>query len=449
MRHYPIRRYLLTAFMLASGAAAATGAHANALEHSQRAQIAGIDLITYHTDVKDVVVVLGSLPAGDAMAEPGNIAIPTLTGMMLDRGTKTLDKFAIAEQLDNVGAEIAFSVGTQSVEIRAKCLKKDLPLVMGLIAAELRTPAFQVQEFNKAKQQFIGELQASAQNTEARAQEAFGRAIFPQGHPNRPHAVSDYEAAAKVATLEELKAFYAKYYGPAHLNLVVVGDVSAPDTQAEVGKAFSGWSGGQDYIRPATPAVLTAAREVTVPLADKPSVSVIIGQPTGLRYKDPDALALRLGTAILGRGFTGRLMGVVRDKEGLTYNIGAGVAEDSIADGSWDISASFAPTLLAKGIASTRRELDKWWKDGVTDAELTARKQGVVGGYLVGLSTTAGMASTILTNVQRGYDVNWLDGYPKAVNALTREQVNSAIKNHLNPSVMVLVEAGSVSAVAH
>jgi zinc protease len=292
-------------------------------------------------------------------------------------------------------------------------------------------------------------LQASAQNTEARAQEAFGRAIFPQGHPNRPHAVSDYEAAAKVATLEELKAFYAKYYGPAHLNLVVVGDVSAPDTQAEVGKAFSGWSGGQDYIRPATPAVLTAAREVTVPLADKPSVSVIIGQPTGLRYKDPDALALRLGTAILGRGFTGRLMGVVRDKEGLTYNIGAGVAEDSIADGSWDISASFAPTLLAKGIASTRRELDKWWKDGVTDAELTARKQGVVGGYLVGLSTTAGMASTILTNVQRGYDVNWLDGYPKAVNALTREQVNSAIKNHLNPSVMVLVEAGSVSAVAH
>jgi zinc protease len=449
MRHYPIRRYLLTALMLTSGAAAATGAHANALEHSQRAQIAGIDLITYHTDVKDVVVVLGSLPAGDAMAEPGNIAIPTLTGMMLDRGTKSLDKFAIAEQLDNVGAEIAFSVGTQSVEIRAKCLKKDLPLVMGLIAAELRTPAFQVQEFNKAKQQFIGELEASAQNTEARAQEAFGRAIFPQGHPNRPHAVSDYEAAAKVATLEELKAFYAKYYGPAHLNLVVVGDVSAPDTQAEVGKAFSGWSGGQDYIRPATPAVLTAAREVTVPLADKPSVSVIIGQPTGLRYKDPDALALRLGTAILGRGFTGRLMGVVRDKEGLTYNIGAGVAEDSIADGSWDISASFAPTLLAKGIASTRRELDKWWKDGVTDAELTARKQGVVGGYLVGLSTTAGMASTILTNVQRGYDVNWLDGYPKAVNALTREQVNSAIKNHLNPSVMVLVEAGSVSAVAH
>jgi zinc protease len=444
-----MRHYLLTALFLVSGAAAANFAAANVAEQSHRSQVAGIDLITYHTDVKKVVVILGSLPAGDAMAEPGNIAIPTLAGMMLDRGTKSLDKFAIAEQLDNVGAEIAFSVGTQSLEIRAKCLTKDLPLVIGLIAAELRTPALQLAEFNKAKQQFIGALEASAQNTEARAQEAFGRAIFPQGHPNRPHAVADYEAAAKAATLDELKAFHAKYYGPAHMTLVVVGDVAAPQTQAEIDKAFSGWTGGQDFVRPATPAVLKAAREVSVPLADKPSVSVIIGQPTGLRYKDPDALALRVGTAIFGSGFTGRLMGIVRDKEGLTYNIGAGMADDSIIDGRWDISASFAPALLDKGIASTRRELDRWWKDGITDQELAVRKQGLVGGYLVGLSTTAGLANAILTDVQRGYDVSRIEQYPEAVKALTRDQVNSAIKNHINPSVMVLVKAGSVAATAH
>jgi zinc protease len=444
-----MRHYVLTALFLVSGAAAANLAEANVADQSHRSQVAGIDLITYHTDVKKVVVIIGSLPAGDAMAEPGNIAIPTLTGMMLDRGTKSLDKFAIAEQLDNVGAEIAFSVGTQSLEIRAKCLTKDLPLVIGLIAAELRTPALQMPEFNKAKQQFIGALEASAQNTEARAQEAFGRAIFPQGHPNRPHAVADYEAAAKAATLDELKAFHAKYYGPAHMTLVVVGDLAAAETQAEIGKAFSGWAGGQDFVRPAASAVLKAAREVSVPLADKPSVSVILGQPTGLRYKDPDALALRVGTAIFGSGFTGRLMGIVRDKEGLTYNIGAGMADDSIVDGRWDISASFAPALLDKGIASTQRELDRWWKDGITDRELTVRKQGLVGGYLVGLSTTAGLANAILTDVQRGYDVSRIEEYPEAVKALTRDQINSAIKNHINPSVMVLVKAGSVPPSAH
>jgi len=423
-------------------------AAANMAEQAHRSKINGIDVITYHTNVKDVVIILGVLPAGDAMVESGNIAIPTLSGMMLDRGTKALDKFAIADKLDNVGAEISFAVGVQSLEVRAKCLRKDLPMIIDTIAAELRTPALQVAEFSKAKQQFIGELEASAQNTGARSAEAFNRAVFPPGHPNRPHTLSEYIAAARTANIEEIRSFQAKYYGPAHMTLVVVGDVSDADTESEITKAFSGWSGGQDYVRPAKPASAAAASDVMVPLADKPSVTMLLGQATGLRYIDPDTLALRLGTAILGRGFTGRLMGTVRDKEGLTYNISASVADDSIVDGVWQISASFAPALLSKGVESTRRELVKWWTDGVTDQELAARKQGAIGGYFVGMSTTSGLAETILINTQRGFDPTWLDAYPKAVKALTRDQVNAAIKTHLNPSTMVLVETGSVPAAA-
>jgi zinc protease len=153
-----------------------------------------------------------------------------------------------------------------------------------------------------------------------------------------------------------------------------------------------------------------------------------------------------VGTAILGQGFTGRLMGTVRDREGLTYHIGATVSEDSIADGAWSIIASFAPSLLDKGVASTRKVLDTWWQDGITEAELNARKQGLIGGYLVGLSTSGGLAGTILASVERGYDLSWLDGYPEAVKAVTREQVDHALRAHLDPSKMVLVEAGSVAA---
>jgi zinc protease len=426
---------------------ASSGAFASMAEHAQRASTAGIDVITYQTNVKDVVVIVAALPAGDAMGEGGNIAVPTLSGMMLDRGTKALDMFAIADKLDSVGAEVAFEVGTQSLHIRAKCLKKDVPLVVGLIASELRTPALLPAEFAKAKQQFVGGLQASSQNSGARAREAFERSIYPEGHPNRPHTLAELVAAAKTANLDEVKAFQAKYYGPAHMTMVVAGDVSDADTRAEIARDFAGWSGGQDYIRgPAKSSTNPGPHEVTVPLADKPSVTVILGQATGLRYRDTDALALRVGTAILGRGFTGRLMSAVRDREGLTYGINAVVADDSIADGAWDISASFAPSLLQKGIASTRRELDKWYKDGVTAQELVARKQGIIGDYLVGLSTTSGLADTILVNVQRGYDVAWLDEYSVAVNTVTLAQVNAAIKAHLNPESMVLVEAGSVGA---
>jgi zinc protease len=425
---------------------AAANASAGMAEQAHRTSVSGIDVVTYRTNVKEMVDIVGALPAGDAMNDGGNIAVPSLSGMMLDRGTKALDKFAVAEKLDNVGAEIGFGVGPQSLEIHARCLKKDLPLVMGLLAADLRIPAMLQAEFTKAKQQFIGELEASAQNSGGRAREAFDRAIFPAGHPNRPHTLNEYIEAARSATLEDVKAFQTKYYGPAHMLLVVAGDVTDADIQAEIAKSFSGWTGGQDYLRTAKVAVPTGANEITVPLADKPSVTMILGQATGLRYKDADALALRVGSAILGRGFTGRLMSTVRDKEGLTYNISSNVGNDTIADGAWDISASFAPALLTKGVAATRRELDKWWKDGVTEQELATRKQGIIGSYQVGMSTTGGIAGAILADIQRGYELSWLDDYPKAVNALTREQVNAAIHSHLNPSTMVLVKAGSVAA---
>jgi zinc protease len=434
----------ITAMMAVNGAAAATMA-----DQAHRSTVDGIDLITYRSNVKDVIIILGVLPAGDAMAEAGNVAIPTLSGMMLDRGTKALDKFAIAEKLANVGAEISFTVGVQSLEIHAKCLKKDLALIIGTIAAELRTPSLQVGEFNKARQQLIGELEASAQNGNALAAEAFDRAVFPAGHPQRPRTLAEYIAAAKSANLEEVRAFQAKYYGPAHMTLVMAGDVSDAEAQAGIGKAFSGWTGGQDYIRPAKPAAAAAAGEVTVPLADKPSVTLLLGQASGLRYSDPDNLPLRVGTAILGRGFTGRLMGTVRDKEGLTYNIGANLGDDSITDGVWEISASFAPALLAKGVESTRREVVKWWKDGVSEPELAAHKQGLIGSYFVSLATTQGLAETILVNAQRGYDLSWLDAYPKALKALTREQVNAAIRTHINPNTLVQVQAGSVPASGH
>jgi zinc protease len=191
-----------------------------------------------------------------------------------------------------------------------------------------------------------------------------------------------------------------------------------------------------------------ALREIKIPLADKTSVSVLLGQATGLRYRDPDSLALRVGTAIFGHGFTGRLMSTVRDKEGLTYDIGASVLEDTLVPGAWQLSASFAPSLLTKGVASGRRQLDLWWQSGITDQELAQRKQGLIGGYEVGLATSAGLAGTILTTIQRGYDLHWLDDYPKAVEALTTAQVNAAIKKHLNPSTMTLVEAGSLGAAA-
>jgi predicted Zn-dependent peptidase len=67
-----------------------------------------------------------------------------LTGALLDKGTSRQSKFSIAEKLEGAGAQVSFSVEGTMLQISAKCLGKDLPLLLELLAEQLREPAFAV-----------------------------------------------------------------------------------------------------------------------------------------------------------------------------------------------------------------------------------------------------------------------------------------------------------------
>jgi zinc protease len=437
------RRTLFCLTASVAALCAISTAAAGISERVIRTQVAGVELLMYPMGTKDVVTVVGSLPAGDAHARNGsNPAVATLVGMMLDKGTQKQDKFEIAKQLEGVGTSVWFSVGSQTVSLGGRSLKEHAPTMIRLMAEQLREPAFSADELAKVKTQLQSNLRLQMEDTNFRARHAFAYAIYPAGHPNRPVPTDEWLAAVERATIDELKAFHREHYGPANLRLVFAGDIDPELIRAEVEKAFSGWSGGAAVARTIVRGKTKAPREQTIPLKDKASFSIVMGQATDLRYQDPERLALSVGTAILGSGFSGRLMSTVRDKEGLTYGIGAGVGDDTFVNGSWNISATFAPALLDKGIASTRRELEKWWRQGVTAAELEARKTNLIGSFQVSLATTFGMANAILHSLDSGVGIEWLDRYPDAVKALTVEQVNAAIRKHLDPKKMVLVKAG-------
>jgi zinc protease len=300
------------------------------------------------------------------------------------------------------------------------------------------------EQFEKTKKQFAGMLQRRLEDTNFRASDAFTRAVYPVGHPNRDPSPDELLAAVENAKLEDVVAFHKKYYGPANMTLVATGDLDIPALQREVGQAFAGWTGGAPVIRPAKATGTDAPKTQDVFMPGKTSVTVVMGQASGLKYSDPDYQAVRVATTILGSGFTGRLMANVRDKEGLTYGIGSSLAGDTFNDGDWKITATFAPTLLDKGLASTKRQLTSWYEGGVTPEEVERTKTNLIGRFEVGLATTGGLASTILTTVHRGFDLTWLDQYAPSLQSLTTQQVNSAVKKYLRPEDLYIVRAGTI-----
>jgi zinc protease len=410
-------------------------------EHATHVRVGGVDVIVYRTSTRNVISLAGYMPVGDTSA--ANPAIPTLTGMMLDRGTVSQDQFRVAQQLEDAGASLQFAADRHGLYIDASLRRQNLALVVSLLGEQLRTPAFSKEEFEKARLQFVGRLRQQQENVGYRAFQAFALAAYPVGHPNRLIANDELIRAAQSATVGEARAFHRAHYGPAYLTLIVVGDVDATEVERQVKRAFSSWKGGAPLALSLIAPAAKATTEV-VQIADKPSATVLIGQPTGLRYRDPDALALRVAMSVLGSGFTGRLMNTLRDQEGLTYGVYADLSGDTFNDGEWMIRATFAPQLLDKGVASAQRELLKWWREGVTAEELARRKQSIVGSYQVGLASTSGLADTIRLTVERGYGLSWLDEYPLAIRALTLEQVNAAIHAHVDPQRLIVIEAGTV-----
>jgi len=166
-----------------------------------RAKIAGIDVVAYHTGVKDVVYLRGSLPAGDSKDPADNPLIAALVGGMLDRGTTKHTKAEITSLLEAVGAEINFGADDNVADFTARCLAKDVPLVVSLIAEQLREPAFTQEEFDRLKKQMIGGLKRAQESTDFRATDEFTRAVYSVGHPNRQPTSDEKLAAIQAATL--------------------------------------------------------------------------------------------------------------------------------------------------------------------------------------------------------------------------------------------------------
>ena len=314
--------------------------------------------------------------------------------------------------------------------------------MVSLLAEQLRTPAFAAAEFTKAKKQLIAEAQQTLDDTDEQAAIAFSQAVFPAGHPSRRAGIAELIAAIGKTKLADLRAFHTASYGPEGMHFAATGDFDPAAFKDEVTKAFAGWKGGHAPIAADAPPI--PGGEKTVELPDKSSVSVIIGQPSGLRTSDPDWLAVNIATGILGRGFTSRLIGNVRDREGLTYGIGATLSGDAFRTGAWFAKATFSPVLLERGLASTRREIQSWWEKGVTAEELEYRKSAAAGQFAIALETSHGLAEQLLRCAERGLDIAWLDEFPAKVRALTIAQVNAAVKKHLDPAKMATVKAGTL-----
>lgn len=130
--------------------------------------------------------------------------------------------------------------------------------------------------------------------------EKMGEAIYPQGHPYSWQTIGYVEDLDKV-DVNDLKAFFLRWYGPNNAVLTIGGDIDVQQTLAWVEKYFGSIPKGPEVKNaPKQPAVLKEDRYIT--MEDRiQQPMVVIGWPTTYKGSD-DQIAADMLASVLGRG---------------------------------------------------------------------------------------------------------------------------------------------------
>ena len=130
--------------------------------------------------------------------------------------------------------------------------------------------------------------------------EKMGEAIYPQGHPYSWQTIGYVEDLDKV-DVNDLKAFFLRWYGPNNAVLTIGGDIDVDETLQWVNKYFGSIPKGPEVKKAKKqPAILPENRFIT--MEDRiQQPMVVIGWPTSYRGAD-DQMSLDVMASVLGSG---------------------------------------------------------------------------------------------------------------------------------------------------
>ena len=402
-------------------------------------------LIMLRTPIHNVVTWCGSFHSAPDMGNKEELLLQHLVVSMLDKGAGTLDRFAVAEILENKGAELAFSADVLRIGFSGRALKKDVTEVLGLAALQLREPLLAGEELAKAKDRISASIKRSMESTGAQASRALRRRIYGTSHPNYVQEFEEQLEQLQCLSIDDVRTYHAAHFGANACTLVVVGDVDEKAVGEAVENHFERWPSHDALPRFAETPEQHAPGSSTVVIPNKENVDVRLGHALAIRRDDPDYIPTFLANFALGGNFSARLMQTIRDEMGLTYGIGSSLTGISTEyDGHWQVAVTLSREYVQRGIEETIKQIHRFVADGVTPEELDEKKTTVTGAFRVGLATTSGLAHTLLTSVEHGFEIAYLDEFPARVESVSVGEVNTAIAKAFVPDSLHITLAGNI-----
>ena len=253
---------------------------------------------------------------------------------------------------------------------------------------------------------------------------------------------SPTEEARRAVTRDQLAQFHQTWWRPDNATLLIGGSMEAEEAFALAEELFGDWQ------RPATalPPVRSLAGE-----AQPPRVVVVDMEGAGqaavqislrsLERSNPDYYALAIANAVLGGGSNGRLFQEVRARRGLSYGAYSGLTQAREA-GRISLTAQTRNDAAAQTAGVMLDELQRLVTEGPDQGAVDRRTNFLLGGFGRQIETTQGLTGYLATVSALGLPLDEVSNYPRAVDAVTAEDVARVTAAHIDPNQAVIVIVG-------
>jgi zinc protease len=366
---------------------------------------------------------------------------------MLNRGSENMTRQEISDQLNNYRAQMRVSGAPGTLSVSVQTSRENLVPVLRIVDEVLRRPVFPAEELDIIREEQVAGLNQQSSDPVSIAMTAVSQKISPYPPDDPRYVASPKEEVemVKAVTAEQIRKVYKDMLSSAVGELTIVGDFDPELVVPEIEQFTKDWNSGVKFERLAKESVNNEQGEMqTIVTPDKANAAYVAAMTIPMRDSHPDYAALSIGNFILGSsGLSSRLGDRVRQKDGLSYTIQSSLQPSAVDERTtFFLFAISNPENATKVHDAIQDELSRLLKDGITPEELEAAKAGYLQEQQVNRTEDRAIAQMLETYAFIGRDMKYVDAFEKRISELTVDDVNAALRKHIDPKRLFIVSAG-------
>ncbi|MFI8604348.1 M16 family metallopeptidase [Cellulophaga baltica] len=261
--------------------------------------------------------------------------------------------------------------------------------------------------------------------------------IYPEGHPYNWQVIGELEDLQN-ATVEDVKEFYDKFYGPNNATLVLAGDFEKEDAKALVEKYFGEIKRRQE-VAPLEPQPVTIAETVRLYHEDNFANTAQLNMvwPTTYQYTE-DAYALDFLSELISNGKKAPMYKVLEKEKELSSRFYA-YNNSQVLAGEFHVTvtANSGKSLndIEKGMFEAFARFEK---DGITDRDVERIKAGLETDFYNGISSVLGKSFQLAQYNTFAGDPGFIEKDIENIKKVTKEDVMRVYETYIKDKPFVI-----------